>query len=311
VKIDLSVIIINYNTWHFLKPCIESIHSNFKEITYEIIVVDNASTDGSKEKIKQFLPKVILIENEENLGFAKANNQAIKIAKGKYIFLLNVDTVILNNKIQDVIKYLDNNPKIGLLGIQQQNAELLPIFTFSYDENLVDYKSSLLRSAFYLTKLKKQNAIAFNKILSVGYVNGAAVIVNKEILREIGFLDERFFFMAEEVDLAFRCHEHGYRVVYYPFLKVIHYGASGKGLTLWGLMQYHYSNFKLFEKYGSSKVSAVIFFVIWLLTRSIYSLICIIFFRETKVNFNRLKIYFKALTWHFSFGKLRFSIQYK
>jgi len=311
MNIDLSIIIVNYNSWHYLKPCLESVYKNFTKISFEIIVVDNASTDNSQNLITQHFPEIIFSENKENAGFSKANNQAIKIARGKYFFLLNADTLILNSHINKALNYLEKHPSIGILGTQQQNGNRKTVTSFSFDRNISEYQKSMLLDALYLNKFNKKGNILSNQILSVGYVNGAAMIIRRELIKKIGVLDERYFFMAEEVDFAFRCHTAGYEVVYFPEFKVLHYGASGKGLTLWGLMQYHYSNFKLFKKFGHSEFSAGIIFILWLITRTIYSLISMLVFKESIVNYSRIKLYLKAMIWYLSLGRLKFSITYK
>jgi len=309
---DISVIIVNYNTWHYLKPCIESIKKNFIKVSYEIIVVDNASIDGSQQKIKKEFPDVILIENKENLGFAVANNKAIKMASGKYLFLLNADTIILNDKIKDLFDYMDNNNnEIAIAGPQQLNEEGMIIKSFSSSKDFNTHKKKMLLDALYINKFLREAEINFAKIQKVGYLNGAALIIKKAVIKQIGLFDERFFFMAEEVDLGFRCHNHGYDIAYFPEFKILHYGSSGNGLFLWGLMQYHYSNFKLFEKYGSSKGIARLIFLLWLFTRTIYSIASIIIFRETKLNIRRLIIYLRAIIWHLSLNTINFGINYK
>lgn len=293
-----------------MKPCIESIYTNFKDIRYEIIVVDNASVDGSTEKIKQFFPEIILIKNEQNLGFARANNIAIERSKGNYVFLLNADTLILNSEIKKALEYFDCNPETGMVGPQQQN-DRGPIAAFSMNKTFKEHKKQMLLDALYLNRLNIKKRVELETIQQVGYINGAAMLIRKDVFDKIGLFDERFFFMGEEVDFAFRCHQAGFQVVYFPFLKILHYGASGKGLTLWGLMQYHYSNFKLFEKYSSSKAVVSFYFTIWLITRSIYSFISVVLLKNAKANLYRLKIYFKALVWYFSFGKIKFAVQYR
>ncbi len=309
--VHISIIIINYNTWHYLEPCIRSIYKFVNKVRFEIIVVDNASTDDSVSQIEKHFPEILLIKNGENFGFAKANNQAIAKASGHYLFLLNADTLILNDKIDQMIKFLDDNTKIGLLGPTQKSKDHLIAGSYSSNKNFHEYKNTILKDAFYLNKFSNSDNLNSEEIRQVGYVNGAAMIIRRELIDMIGLLDERFFFMAEEVDFAFRCHRAGFDVVYYPEVEVLHYGASGQGLTLWGMMQYHYSNFKLFEKYGSSKLIAALYFFIWLLTRSLYSLFSLLVLKDPKVNKSRLFVYIKSMIWYLSFGKIKFSVNYR
>ena len=122
---DLSIIIVNYNTKNDLRKCLQSIFKSFDESTldYEILVVDNNSTDGSIEMIKMEFPSINLIKNQENLGFAKANNQAIRIAGGRYILLLNPDTVVMGKSVDLMVEFMEKNPKIGILTPKLLNAK--------------------------------------------------------------------------------------------------------------------------------------------------------------------------------------------
>ncbi|UCD84850.1 MAG: glycosyltransferase family 2 protein [Deltaproteobacteria bacterium] len=312
----VSVIVVNYNTWHYLRPCLESIKEHFKPISYEIIVVDNNSTDNSPQLIKDHYADINLIENNENKGFAKANNQAIRGAKGEYLFLLNSDTLILNSGLSEIINYLERNPEVGIIGpaIFNENDEF--VNSFSVSRTLKQHQIEMLKDAFYVQRLRMVFSRNHHEPslapFQVGIVNGSAMIVRKSALATVGLLDERFFFCAEEVDWCFRFNEAGFKVMYYPDYKVRHYLRSGQGINLWLLLQYHKSNIKLFKKYQGhpGEYLARVIFIIWILSRSLYSLVSYLFLlRERGVIGRHLEIYLKALIWHFTLEGINFNEQ--
>lgn len=315
----LSIIIVHYNSWPLIQDCLLSIQQHLFNLDYEIIVVDNNSSDGSEEKIKNHFPEVIFIRNDENLGFAKANNKAIKTAKGKYLFLLNPDTLILDNGINDVIHYMENNPEVGLIGpcIVDKNFNI--IHSFSTSKNFKEHCKEMFEDAFYIQHLQmifKKNHLApsTSEPFHVGFVNGSAMIIRKNALRKVGLLDERFFFCAEEVDWCFRFNQNRFKIVYHPVLKVLHYGGSGQDINLWSFLQYHKSHMKLFEKYQGifGKQLMRIIFVAWILSRLFYSMISFLFrLKERKLIKKRLIVYLKALIWHFTLEKINFSMNIK
>lgn len=224
---DVSVIIVNYNTLELTKNTIDSVIEKTKELNYEIILVDNASIDGSVEFFeKEYKNKIVLIKNNENLGFGKANNKGAKVAKGKYIFLLNSDTLLINNAIKILFDFMEKYKRTGICGGNLYTQELEP--THSYREKITSpltefnqYLNPIVRikKFFY----KKRNDFNYtNKNLNIGYVIGADLMISKELFLKVGGFDEKIFMYYEDVELCYRVKKQGLKIYNVPLAKIIH-----------------------------------------------------------------------------------------
>ncbi len=231
----LSIIIVNYNVKYFIEQCLQSVRVALKDIPAEVFVVDNNSVDGSQALIKEKFPEVHLIENTENFGFSKANNQAIKKAKGEYILLLNPDTLVEEDTFTTTISYLDEHPKAGGLGVkmidgkgnflpESKRALPTPRVAFYKIFGLAKFfPRSKKFGKYHLTYLDKE------KIHEVDVLSGAFMMIRKKVLDEIGLLDENFFMYGEDIDLSYRITKADYKNIYFPKTRIIHYkGESTK-----------------------------------------------------------------------------------
>ncbi len=227
-EITLSVVIVNYNVKYFLEQCLYSLRAALQGMEAEVFVVDNNSTDGSVAYLKPNFPEVTFIENSDNPGFAKANNQAIRLAKGKYILLLNPDTVIGEDSIRSLCYFLDEKPKAGALGVKMidGNGVFLPESKRSFPTPWVSFCKM-----FGLSRLFPKNP-RFAKY-SLPYLNpdarhkvdvlaGAFMLIRKEALDKAGLLDEDFFMYGEDIDLSYRLKLAGYKNYYMPE-RILHY----------------------------------------------------------------------------------------
>jgi GT2 family glycosyltransferase len=267
---DLSIIIVNYNTKDLLKQTVDSVLNTTSKISYELIVVDNASRDGSTQMIKETYKEVILIENEDNLGFSKGNNIGIKRASGKYVLLLNSDTVVLDNCLQECFKYMEKNADIGALGckVVLKNGEL----DHACKRGFPTPEASL----YYLLKLdrmfpkSKKFGMYDLKYLSVDDINdvdsliGAFMMVRHEVIDKIGMLDENFFMYGEDIDWCFRIKEAGYRNVYYPRAGIIHYkGESSKKRRYMTIYEFHRAMYLFYNKHYYNKYNFVVRWLVY------------------------------------------------
>ena len=230
----LSVIIVSWNTVDLLRQCLTSLLEEDSQIPFEVIVVDNASSDGSTEMVKKEFPHVRLIQNTNNAGFSKANNQAVKIAKGEYILLLNSDTIIHNNLIfKEWIAFMDKHPETGASGCR------LIFPDGSHQVGDAGYRPSfktVLNWAFFLTRVFPHHFkglfLSYGKLnheIAVDWISGAAFLVQKSIIPRVGLLDEDTFMYAEDIEWGCRIRSFGYRVSYLPYLEIVHLqGASSK-----------------------------------------------------------------------------------
>lgn len=226
--VDLSIIIVNWNTREFLKNCLRSIYRTTRNMKFEIIVVDNASSDGSAEMVEKEFPGTRLIKNKENRGFAFANNQGIKVAQGEFVLLLNSDTIILDNAIEESMNFMRRYKKAGAMGCKllNQNGSLQPsCHRFISLGGAVLHKIGILKLLPRQYRAKFESPIVSwnnDEIKEVDYVKGAFLLLSASAIRKIGLLDEQFFMYAEEADLCLRLRRSGLKVYFYPFAKIIH-----------------------------------------------------------------------------------------
>ena len=236
---DLSIIIVNFETYDLTKQCIESVIKNEHPFDYDIYVVDNASTDGSIEKLQQFfhheaengLIKFIL--NDENKGFAHANNVALKQTSSDYVLLLNSDTIIIDNCLEESLKYMDSHDDVGALGckVVLPDNSLDKACRRSFpDFNVSFYKMIGLSRLFPGSKRFGRYNLTYldeNETYEVDSIVGAFMMVRQKTIDEVGLLDEIFFMYGEDIDWCYRIKAHNWKIVYFSDAKIVHYkGAS-------------------------------------------------------------------------------------
>jgi hypothetical protein len=230
-SIDVSIILVNWNTREFLYDCINSVYGNMSNSDFEIIVVDNASSDGSVDMLKLKFADVQVIANTENRGFAAANNQGMLASKGRYILLLNSDTIVLNNSIDKAVAFADAHKQAAVVGSGVLNPDrTLQPTCFMFPSIL-----NMLLSASYLYKLfpgsrffGRERMAWWNRddIRQVDVVTGCFMLVRREAIEEVGMMDERFFMYAEETDWCYRFKQAGWKVMFTPTSTVIHLGGQ-------------------------------------------------------------------------------------
>jgi GT2 family glycosyltransferase len=230
---DVSIIIVNYNTISLLVDAVDSIFEKTEGIEYEIIVVDNNSSDNSKNIISEkYGDKVIYLALPENIGFGRANNEAAKIAKGRNLFFLNTDTILLNNAIKILSYYLDDNPRVGCCGGNLLNIDRKPAHSFlRYFVPSVFDEINQLFFQFPEKLLYGKNAMYnnTNKPLKVAYITGADLMIRKKIFDALNGFDPDFFMYHEESELEYRIKKMNYMVVSVPFAQIIH--LEGKSFS--------------------------------------------------------------------------------
>lgn len=227
---NLSIIIVNYNTASLLESCILSLLNKTQDIVYEIIVVDNASVDNSVEMVKSKFPFVNLIVNNDNVGFGNANNIGTINAKGKYIWFLNSDTLLINNAALILYNAIEEYPKSGIAGGNLFDRDLNP--TTSFYPLMPGFMSDIDYFFFNIfSKIKYMQNLNFNytnRILEIdGFITGADLMIKKTVFDELGGFDSDFFMYYEETELTYRLKKTGLKVISVPDAKIIHLeGAS-------------------------------------------------------------------------------------
>ncbi len=228
---DLSIIIVSWNTKDLLQKCLHSIYLHQADLSLEVYVVDNNSSDQTVEMIRNDFPQVKLISNNLNFGFAKANNQAAKVAKGDYILLLNPDTEISPNSLSKAINYLKTHPNCGVLGAKLLNYDKTIQPSVRNFPTIWPIFLMLIKAPKFFKHLNSIDHylkidLDYTKIQSVDQVMGAFMMMSREKFKQIGYLDERFFIWFEEVDLCYRFKKSGQVVIYNPEIEIIHYGGQ-------------------------------------------------------------------------------------
>lgn len=270
-KTDLSVIIVNYNTGDYLRHCLESLSPACSHLTSEVIVVDNASTDGSERAVTQF-SGVTLIKNSRNVGFAKANNIGIKKTRGEYVLLLNPDTGIEENTLKVMVDFMREHPESGAATckVVLANGEIdwashrgfpTPWASATYFLRLSKlFPKSLFFAKYHLTYKN------LDQIHEIDSPSGAFYLVPRKVINKVGRLDEDYFMYGEDLDLSFRVKKAGFKIYYNPEVKIIHYKGIASGIkehskdlsaanltsrikatesfydTMWTFYQKHYQN---------------------------------------------------------------------
>ncbi len=231
----LSVVIVNYNVEHFLEQCLLSVRKAMQPVSGEVFVVDNNSIDGSVKMVKNKFSEVKLIANKDNLGFSKANNQAMRMASGEYILLLNPDTVVEDDTFSKVVEFMDEHADAGGLGVKMVDGsgKFLPESKRGLPTpEAAFYKMFGISKLFPKSRRFSKYHLGYldeNQIHQVDILAGAFMLMRKSVLDEIGLLDESFFMYGEDIDLSYRIIKAGYKNYYFPHTRIIHYkGESTK-----------------------------------------------------------------------------------
>jgi GT2 family glycosyltransferase len=227
----VSIVIVSWNVKAFLSDCIDSIHGFPTKHSVEIIVVDNASSDGTVDHLRSRYPDVRLVENLENAGFARANNQGAAIATGEYLYILNPDTLFLEESLDELVDFMDRNPDIAMCGPRvlnddgslQRSVRRFPTWKAAFCRYSVLKYFGIFRAELEHWRCRDFN---YDRQQDAEQLIGAAMLVRREVFERFGGFDERFFMYYEEVDLCYRIKTGGLRVVYYPGAALIHLGGK-------------------------------------------------------------------------------------
>lgn len=232
---NVSIIIVNYNTKQLLKECIQSIIQQTKEVSYEIIVVDNDSCDGSQTLIRSEFPTVRLIESGGNLGFGKANNIGMKEARGKYLFLLNSDTILMNNAIKIFYDY-SIKKDIGVLGSILIDRNLKPCHSYgNFITPTGEIKNIISKYIRFIRKKDLMFPSLIKAPMQIDYITGADIWLSKDLFEEFGGFDPDYFMYCEEVDWQYRMFKKGISRTIIPGPKIIHLegGSDANKSNIW------------------------------------------------------------------------------
>ena len=272
---DISILIISYNVVDDLKECLSSIFGNIKDLSVEVIVVDNASKDGSSEMVKKDFPDCLVIESKENLGFAKANNLAYKSSKSKTLLFLNPDTIITGVGLKTGINKFMSDSTIGAMGPLLLNSDnTIQKGAIRKFPGVIDtiVRLTFLRKIPFVRDLAKNYRMRdfdFSTSSQVEQISGAAFFVKKDVFEKVGFFDENFFVFYEEVDLCKRIYENGFKIIYDPEINIIHKGGKSsenengfvRAVNIRSLLYYFRKHLKGIKKLFFSLVFKAMFLI--------------------------------------------------
>ena len=255
--IELSVCIVAYQAKDYLRACLDSLLENTHQTSFEVIVVNNGSSDGTHEMLATSFSQVILIENEKNLGYTRPMNQALRGSHGKFLLQLNPDTIVLPSALDLLVNFMQEHASVGICGpkVLNQNGtlqgpckrgEARPWAVISYYLGLSRlFPKSKLFGGYLLNYLDED---ATNPVAGV---SGSCMIIRREVVNQINYLDENYFAFQEDADFCFRSRQAGWEVYYYPEAKIIHYGGQGGSRVepYRSILEWHRSYFLFYRKH--------------------------------------------------------------
>jgi len=270
---DISIVIVNWNTAELLDNCLASIVRTVHGMRYEIIVVDNASSDGSVAMLREHHPYVRVIENAENRGFGAANNQAFAVMKGRYALLLNTDAVLTADAVYELFSFMETHATVGMAGGQLLNrdgskqnsiAHIPTLLTLLANTSLLEY---LWPTRFPSKRYEHREPIEVESVI------GACMLVRKEAMDAVGIFDERYFFFFEETDWAYQMKAGGWHVYHVPTARIYHLQGQSIGKNVRSRMEFYRSRYAFFRKWKNAPYNRAVTGIIivrlaanWLLT---------------------------------------------
>ncbi|MDO9565359.1 MAG: glycosyltransferase family 2 protein [Candidatus Desulfaltia sp.] len=297
---DVSIIIVNWNTKKLLLDCIRSIHETVKNISFGIWLVDNASTDGSVEAVKQNYPDVKIIQNKRNLGFAAANNIALERMRGQYALLLNTDTILTNGAVENLFDFMEKNSDAGMACgqlLNQDGSKQNSIANFPCIHSLI-CNESLLQILFPKKFPGKRRE--YKKPVEVDSCIGACLMVRKKAMDEVGLLDKRYFFFFEETDWAYRMKQSGWKIYFVPSAKIFHIQGQTVGHNVVSRVMFYRSRYIYFKKWHKNSYPLICLIIfVRLLINTILSLAGVVATIGMHAGIRRkLSVYSRLILWH-------------
>lgn len=227
----VSIIIVSWNTREILRDCLRTVYEQTRNVPFEVIVVDNASMDGSADMVRTAFPQVLLLVNGANRGFAAANNQGLETAQGRYVLLLNSDTLVLDGAIDKMVSFAEAHPEAAVTACRVLNADR----TWQHTCFLYPSALNLLLSALYLNRLFPRSRFCGRERMTwwdgqetraVDAVTGCFVLVRRAAIAQVGVLDESYFMYGEEMDWCYRFRQAGWQIVFTPTAQIVHLGGA-------------------------------------------------------------------------------------
>jgi hypothetical protein len=300
--IDVSVVVVSYNTKDLLVQCLKALSEALTSIQHEVIVVDNGSADGSADAVEKGFPRLRLIRNRDNSGFARACNQGLRTANGKYLLLLNPDAIISQEALSGMIHFMEKTPNAGAAGVQlvREDGSLQNSF-----DNIPDLGTELLNKSLLKRLLPNRypgKHLKFTGPVEVESLIGACMMVPREVIDTAGFLDEGYFFFLEETDWCLRMTRKGWKIYFLPDLRVVHLqGQSARQDPASARIEFYRSRYRFFALHksmfsrGVLRMGLIFNLCVEILYSFLASLITGFSYRK---EVSRLHVRVKILAWH-------------
>ncbi len=266
----LSIVIVNWKTKELTAAAIASVFEQTKALLFEVILIDNNSADGSVEALRSQFPQIIIVENATNLGFGKANNQGMRLAKGQYIMLLNSDTVVLDRALEKMVAYLEEHSDVMMIGPKVLNAD----HTFQHAcRRMLPTPLSSFYHLFGLVKIFRKSARVNaykgynrepNVTEPVEALSGAAMMFRREVFEATGGFDERFFMYGEDLDFSKQVFDRGWKTMFVHTAEIIHYGgASSKKRRTKSIVNFYDAMWLYYDKHWGTKHNVFLKAAVW------------------------------------------------
>ena len=242
---DMSIVLVCWNNKDYLEPCLKSLYESGLKSSFDVVVTDNGSTDGSQAMLAEKFPGVRIIQNDGNVGLGKASNQGIEMTQGRYVLLLNNDTIVNAEALDVLVEFLDDHPEAGAVGGKLLNPD------GSFQSGYAGF-STLLEEFLITTHLGEILWDGYpshgdtDQVKQVGWLSSACLLLRRSALDEVGLLDESYFIYGDEADLQFRLNKAGWKVYFLPSSEIIHYG--GRSMDRWRRRKMVYRGKMLFYK---------------------------------------------------------------
>ena len=259
---DVSIIIVNWSTRNLLRNCLDSIYKTVRDITYEIIVIDNGSSDGSVEMLREKFPGVKVIENRENRGFGAANNQGFRVMTGRYALLLNTDTILTENAVHELFSFMEAHPEAAMACGQLLHANGSKQNSIAAFPRLLTLLTNVTLLEYIWPKRFPSKRYAWKEPIEVDSGIGACLLVRKKAIDEVGMFDERYFFFFEETDWAYQMRSAGWKIFHVPSAFIYHLQGQSIGRNSRFRIEFYRSRHKFFRKWKPRPYYLLAFFVI-------------------------------------------------
>ncbi len=297
---DISVIIVNWNTRDLLLNCIRSVYETVQPLTFEIWVVDNGSTDGSQAAVKSAYPQVHLIENATNRGFAAANNQALKKMTGRYALLLNSDATLTDGAADHLLKFMESTPAAGMACGQLLNSDGSLQNSIANFPTLLTMISNETLLRILLPKRFPSKRRLYTAPIPVESGIGACLMVRKAAMDAVGMFDENYFFFFEETDWAYRMQQSEWRIFFVPAARIVHAQGKSAGNRVASRILFYRSRYIYLKKWHpkSFYLMAAILFVRLLVNACLSLLGVVLTLGMARGLFDKTIVYFQLIAWH-------------